>query len=176
MNPPSRVQVLRGVEEFLSKHEVSFASLVVDALRDPKSPLAGDLSLRITDVLEALRPNLNTGPIIELGRFFASIASSELSKLEKHELWRLPATTLSADELEAFSVAEMSRQIASLAPGFSSFLHSVCVGKKVVDDVVVGEEDEADAKLGARRSMDPAQLLAIVRPPKTLLQYLFNSR
>jgi len=160
----SRTPVLIGIEEFLKLHEVSFASLVIDALRDPESPLAGGLISRIADVLEALRPNLNAGSIIELGQFFASIASSELSELGKHELWHLPATTLSAEELEGFSVAEMSRQIAALAPGFSSFLHSVCIGdRKVVGEVVVDDGgDEADVGPEARRSMDPAQLLEIV--------------
>ena len=135
-------QVLHGVVGFLKQQKVSFASLVLDVLRDPKSPLAGDLILRITDVLEALRPNLNASATIELGWFFASIASSELLRLGKHELWHIPATTLSAEELEGFSVAEMSRQIAALAPGFSSFLHSVCIGNKVVGEVVVDVDDD----------------------------------
>ena len=121
-------QVLRGVEEFLTQHEVSFSSLVINALQDPESPLAGELISKITDVLEALRPHLDAGTIIELGRFFASLASSELSKLGKHKLWHLPATTLSADELEEFSVAEMSRQIATLAPRTSALITSSRTG------------------------------------------------
>ena len=103
-------QVLRGVEEFLTQHKVSFSLLVINALQDPESPLVGELISKITDILEALRPHLDAGTIIEIGRFFASIASSELSKLGKHKLWHLPATTLSADELEEFSVAEIVEQ------------------------------------------------------------------
>ena len=144
MERHSHAQVLRGVGEFLNLHGVSFASLIIDVLRDQKSLLAGGLISRIADVLEALRPNLNTGSTIELGQFFASIASSELSELRKHELWYLLATTLSAEELKGFSVAEMSQHIAALAPGFSSFLHSVCIGKKRLLSIMVSDSGTTD--------------------------------
>jgi len=172
MDPPPHSDILSGVESFLAQHNVSFASIIIHALQDPKSSLGEDLISRITDVLEALRPNLDAGPITELGRFFASIASSELSKLGKDDLWHLPASTLSAEELEAFSVTEMSRRIASLAPGFSTFLHAICVRKKAAGEVVADEDNDSnEAEVGpeVRRSIDPARLLEIVRPFKPYL-------
>lgn len=156
MEQPPDDNVLSHVESYLNACGVSFASLVIDTLRDPGSTLAKDLISRITDVLDALRPKLDGDAITEFGRFFASIASAELSKLGEDDLWNLPATNLSAKQLQKFSVKEMSRRIASLAPGFSSFLHSVCSGKRVLSNVVVVDEES--------QNVDPVRLLEIVRP------------
>jgi len=154
--------VLRNVEKYLDTCGVSFASLVIGALRDPESSSAKDLITRITDVFDALRPNLDANSVAELGRFFASIASSELSELREDDLWHLPATRLSAGQLQKFSMKKMSQQIATEAPGFSSFLHSICVSKRALSEAVA-EDDETGVRPEARRSVDPAQLLDIVR-------------
>jgi len=161
MAQPAQMDTLRDVKDLLNARRVSFASLVIDALRDPESSLANDFIEKIADVLDALRPHLDDGSIIELGRFFASIAGSELTELGKDELWHLPATKLSAERLQMFNMKKMSERIAAVAPGFSSFLHSVCVGKRVLSEVVV-DDDEAGVRPDVRRSVDPAQLLEIV--------------
>ena len=163
MEQLSHADVLRTIENYLGSLGVSFASLVIDALRNPESTLARDLILRISDVLEALRPNLDDGPITELGWFLASIVSSELSELGEDDLWHLPATSLSATRLQEFSVKKMSQWIFAMAPGFPSFLHSICVGKKVLGEVAV-DDDKNGVRLDARQNIDPAQLLEIVRP------------
>lgn len=49
---------------------------------------------------------------------------------------------------------EMSRKIASAAPGFSSFLHAVCVRKNAMSSEAVVDDDEA--------SVEPDWLLEIV--------------
>ena len=159
---PADTDVLRDVEKYLDTRGISFASLIINALRDPGSSLAKDLIARITDIFDALRPNLDVGLVTELGRFFASIASSELSELGEDNLWHLPATKISAGQLQKFSMKKMSQRIAAEAPGFSSFLHYVCVGKRALSEVVA-EDDETSVRPEARRSVDPAQLLDIVR-------------
>jgi len=148
---------LRYVESFLSARGTSLASLVIDALRDSKSSLAKDLIARISDVLEALRPALDGDSVVEIGRFFASIASSELSDLGEDGLWRLPATKLSARRLQEFSIELMSKQITAEAPGFSSFLYSIMGSSEDT-----AGDDEPDTTQSAA---DPAQLLDIVRAP-----------
>ena len=162
MEQLSHPDVLCTIENYLGLLGVSFTSLVIGALRNPESTLARDLILRISDVLEALRPNLNDGSITELGRFLASIVSSELSELGEDDLWHLLATSLSTTRLQEFSV-KMSQRISAMAPGFSSFLHSICVGKKVLGEVAV-DDDENGVRLDVRRNIDPAQLLEIVCP------------
>ena len=164
MERSSRADVLRHVETYLNAQGVSFASLVIEALRDSGSTLAKDLISRITDIFDALRPNLDDGPITELGRFFASVVSSELSELGEDDLWNLPATRLSARRLQEFSVKKMTRQIASTAPGFSSFLHSICAGKRMLSEVAVDDDEDDDNgfRPGTRRSVDLTQLLEIV--------------
>ena len=157
MERPSNRDIFQNVQSFLNEHGVSLASLVIDALRDPRSSLTKDLITRITDVLDALRPHLDDGPIAELGRFFASITSSELSELGQDNLWCLPASNLSAAQLQGFSMKKMSQRIASAAPGFSSFLHSVCVGKKAASGATGVGDGETD--------IEPDQLLEIVCPP-----------
>lgn len=152
---------------------VSFASLVIDTLQDPESSLAGDLTARITDVLDALRPNFDTSSATELGRFFASIASSELTSLGEDDSWHLPATKLSARQLQEFSMKKMSQRAAAEAPGFSTFLHSVCVGNRTLSEVIA-EDDETSVRPEARRSVDPVQLLDIVRTFTSL--HLLDSR
>lgn len=136
----------------LNEHQVSLVSFFVDALQDPRSLLAKDLVARITDVLAALRPHLDEGPTMELGRFFASIASSEFLELGKDQLWRFSASKLLAGQLRDFNVKRMSHQITLVAPGFSAFLHSVCVGKG--KNEVAADDDEPEA--------EPDQILEIV--------------
>jgi len=151
------------ISSVLNACGVSFASLVIDTLQDPESSLAGDLTTRITDVLDALRPNLDASSVTELGRFFASIASSELSSLGEDDSWHLPATKLSAGQLQGFSMKKVSQRAAAEAPGFSSFLHSICVGKRTLSEPeVVAEDEETSVRPEARRSIDPVQLLDIV--------------
>ena len=136
------IDVSRDVERLLNTHRVSFASLVIDALRDPESSLAKDLIARIADVLDALCPNLDSSSITEIGQFFASITSSELSELGRDDLWHLPAAKLSASQLQKFSMKAMSRQIAEAAPGLSSFLHSICVSKKVLSEAAADDDED----------------------------------
>lgn len=154
MEPSRHVDVLRDIQNLLNEGGISLASLVIAALQDPKSSMGNDLILRITDVLEALRPRLDDPLMMELGRFFASITSSELSGLKEDGLWHLPASKLSAEQLQNFSMKEMSCKIASAAPGFSSFLHAVCVRKNAMSSEAVVDDDEA--------SVEPDWLLEIV--------------
>lgn len=144
----------------LDARGISFASLVIDALQDPGLSLAEDLVSRVTDVLDTLHPHLDDGVIRELGEFFASLISPELTKLGKDSSWRLPATNLSAEQLRGFSMKKMSQRIASEAPGFSSFLHSICAGKTVPDEVVA--DNGKDKTPGTRQGIDRARLLEIV--------------
>lgn len=148
--------VLRDVQGVLNEHGVSLASFIIDALRDPKSLFAKDFIARITDVLGALRPHLDDRSITEFGRFFASIASSELLELGKDDMWHLPASKLSAGWLQEFSVKKMSEEISLMAPGLSSFLDSICAGKKTASsEASATDDDETD--------LAPDQLLRIVR-------------
>ena len=162
MAQSANTDILRNVEKYLDTCGVSFASLIIGALRDPESSLAKDLITKITDVFDALCPNLDANSVTELGRFFASIASSELSKLREDDLWYLPATRLSAGQLQKFSMKRMSQQITTKAPGLSSFLDSICVSKRALSEAVA-EDDETGVRPEARRSVDRARLLDIVR-------------
>ena len=152
MECPPLADVLRDVQSVLSEHQISLVSFFIDALQDPRSLLAKELIARIADVLAALRPHLDGGSAMELGRFFATIASSELLELSKDQLWRFSASKLSAGQLRDFSVKRMSRRITSAAPGFSTFLHSVCVGKAMNE--VAADDNEPEA--------EPDQILEIV--------------
>ena len=69
MAQPANADVLRDIEDLLNAHGVSLASFVIGTLRDSESSLAKDLIAKITDVLEALRPNLDGSSVAELGRF-----------------------------------------------------------------------------------------------------------
>lgn len=67
MEPSRHVDVLRDIQNLLNEGGISLASLVIAALQDPKSSMGNDLILRITDVLEALRPRLDDPLMMELG-------------------------------------------------------------------------------------------------------------
>ena len=127
MEHSRHVDILQDVQDLLNEGGISFVSLIITVLQDPKSLMGNDLILRIPDVLEALHPCLDDRLVTGLGWFFASVASSELSGLKEDGLWHLPASKLSAKQLQKFSMKEMSCKIASAAPGFLSFLHAVCV-------------------------------------------------
>jgi hypothetical protein len=155
MEHAHRADILRDVQNFLNERGISLASLVIATLQDPESSMANDLITRIKDVLEALCPRLDSRSVTELGRSFASVASSELSALGEDDLWHLPASKLSAEQLQGFSMKKMSHQIASVAPGLSSFLHAICVGKNAnVARHSTTDDDEA--------SIEPGRLLEIV--------------
>ena len=154
MDNPSHTGILQDVQNVLNEHGVSLASFVIDALRDRRLLFAKDLTARIVDILDALHPHLDEESITEFGRFFASVASSELSELGRSDLWRLPASKLSAGRLQDFSMKKMSQEISSVAPGLSSFLDSICASKKTASEAAT-DDDETD--------LAPDQLLQIVR-------------
>ena len=108
-----------------------------------RSSFAKDLTTRIADILDALSPHLDDELITEFGQFFASVASSELSELGRSDLWHLPASKLSAGQLQDFSVKKKSQEISLVAPGLSSFLNSICAGKKTASDAAT-DDDETD--------------------------------
>ena len=92
MAHPADTDVLRDVETYLNTRGVSFASLVIDALRDPESSLTGDLIARITDILDALCPKLNISSVLNAcgvslsSRYFSPSFFARFHNLVTHTL------------------------------------------------------------------------------------------
>ena len=173
---PSPANVLQEVQDILDAHGITFGTLIANALRDTTIPLGTTVVSELEDILEGLRPHLDEDEKARtlLGKFFASIVSPEFLRFEKCDgetSWKLPATTLSTEQLMGFSLEEMGKRFASDAPGLSSFLGGICRGKSgdCETDSENSEDDEGgdiedDPELGteARRKVSPAQRLEIV--------------
>ena len=182
-SPPD---VLQEVQDILDAQDMTFGTLVTNALRDTTRSLGATVISELGNILDALRPRLDEDEEASalLGKFFASVISPELSQFEKGDdgmSWRLPATRLSTEQLMEFSMEEMGKRIALGAPGLSSFLGSIC-GEGKRDEREEGEDgegddvdDEDDTEPGteARRKVSPARLLEIVSPSACL--YLRSS-
>ena len=176
LSPPP-ADVLWEVQEILDARDITFGTLVANALRDTTTSLGATVVSDLANILEALRPHLDKDEKARMlfGQFFASIASLELLQFEKGDgetSWKLPATNLSVAQLMEFSLEEMGKRIASDAPGLSSFLSGICGGGKLGDCEVDDEMGEGDtegdagdnAEFGAeaKRKVSPARLLEIV--------------
>ena len=177
LSPPP-ADTLREVQCILEARGLTFGILVADALQDTTTSLGVTVISELANIFEALRPHFNEDEKARalLGRFFASIASPELLRVESGvggTSWKLPAMNLSTDQLMGFSLEEMGAKITSGAPALSSFLDSICGGPKpggrgTDNDEKGGSdvEDEVgdDSEFGteARRKVSPAQLLEIV--------------
>ena len=173
---PSPANVLQEVQNILDAHDITFGTLIANALRDTTVPLGTTVVSDLENILEGLPPHLDEDEKARrlLGQFFASIISPEFLRFEKCDgetSWKLPATTLSTEQLMGFSLEEMGKRFASDAPGLSSFLGGICRGKS--GDCEMDSEDddddeegdiEDDPELGteARRKVSPAQRLEIV--------------
>ena len=131
---PPPPDILREVQDLLSIEGITFGTLVVKALQSTTTSLGAAVIMELENILEALRPRFdeNERARVSLGRFFASVASSELLRFGKgnETSWNLPAMNLSTERLMGFSLDEMGKKITSDAPGFSSFLGSICGGSK----------------------------------------------
>ena len=175
---PPTSDVLSQVQDILEAGNMTFGTLVTNALRDTTTPLGATVIRELTNILEALRPHLDEDDKVRalFGQFFASVVSPELLRFEKGDdetSWNLSASNLSTEQLMEFSMEEMGKKITLDAPGLSSFLGSICGGSKpdgseaaVGMDVDEMTEDdvEEDSELGvkARRRASPAWLLEIV--------------
>ena len=173
---PSPANVLQEVQNILDAHDITFGTLIANALRDTTVPLGTTVVSDLENILEGLPPHLDEDEKARrlLGQFFASIISLEFLRFEKCDgetSWKLPTTMLSTEQLMGFSLEEMGKRFASDAPGLSSFLGSICRGKS--GDCEMDSEDdeddeggdiEDDPELGteARRKVSPAQRLEIV--------------
>ena len=173
---PSPANVLQEVQDILDTHGITFGTLIANALRDTTIPLGTTVVSELEDILKGLRPHLDEDEKARtlLGKFFTSIVSPEFLRFEKCDgetSWKLPAMTLSTEQLMGFSLEEMGKRFASDAPGLSSFLGGICRGK--LGDCEMDSEDneddeegdiEDDPELGTevRRKVSLAQRLEIV--------------
>ena len=138
---PSPANVLQEVQNILDAHDITFGTLIANALRDTTVPLGTTVVSDLENILEGLRPHLDEDEKARrlLGQFFASIVSPEFLRFEKCDgemSWKLPTTTLSTEQLMGFSLEEMGKRFASDAPGLLSFLGGICRGKSVEQAVV----------------------------------------
>ena len=111
---PSRLpppDILREVQDLLSIRGITFGTLVVKALQSTTTSSGAAVIMELENILEALRPRFdeNERARVSLGRFFVSVASSELLRFGKGNKtsWNLPATNLSTEQLMGFSLDEM---------------------------------------------------------------------
>ena len=176
LSPPA-ADVLQEVQDILDRRGITFGTLVADALRDTGTSLGATVISDLADILEALRPHLEEDEKARtlLGKFFASVASSELLRIEKgddHASWKLPATKLSTEQLMEFSLEELGKKIGLDAPALWSFLDGACGGGRTSDretgeddaedDAEDNVEDESEFGTEAKRKVSPARLLEIV--------------
>ena len=172
LSPPP-ANVLQEVQDILG---ITFGTLIANVLLDTTVPLGATVISDLENILEGLRPHLEEDEKARtlLGQFFASIVSPEFLRFEKCDgetSWKLPAMTLSTEQLMGFSLEKMGKKFASDAPGLSSSLGGICRGKSgdCEMDSKNGEDDEEgdiedNPELGteARRKVSPAQRLEIV--------------
>ena len=122
---PSPANVLQEVQNILDAHDITFGTLIVNVLCDTTVPLGTTVVSDLENILEGLRPHLNEDEKARrlLGQFFTSIVSPEFLWFEKCDseiLWKLPATTLSTEQLMGFSLEEMGKRFVSDTPGLLS--------------------------------------------------------